>query len=222
MNETTFYIKGLYGSPASLTGILWQILENIENTVVLVINNIHNAHRGYIASFKNRIALGINNGIIAVYLCPDKFLHNVLGGIVILVPLFKEETQLLIITDFEGIGSTYTIIWLDYYRVMYQIYKSLGIIPFLNQMPSGCSDASLGIIFFHFGFVFDARNILIVEAGSNLKITAEMSIPLQPILIVGFQPVNFAVFVLEKGYSPSYLVIIFQRGNLVVFIQTIL
>ena len=80
-------------------------------------------------------------------------------------------------------------------------------------------NSGTAVVFFHGGFVFDPRNIFHAKAGGNIEVTAQMGILLQPVLIVGFEEINPAVFEDEEGHCTVDLIVILERGNLVVLCQ---
>ena len=61
-----------------------------------------------------------------------------------------------------------------------------------------------------------------MEAAGNVEVGAQMGIPLQPVLVVGLQPVNAAVLADKEGNCLVYFVIVFQAADLVILVQAVL
>ena len=79
-------------------------------------------------------------------------------------------------------------------------------------------DAGFYVKLLHPGLILNAGDIAYLETACDVEIRSQLRVPFQPVLIVGFQPVNAAVLEDEKCHSPVYFVLIFQAADLVVFI----
>ena len=88
-------------------------------------------------------------------------------------------------------------------------------------MVAGSLDPGLGVELLHAAFVLDAVDAVVLETGGDVEVGAQLSVPQQPVLVVGLQPVDLAVLEGEEGHSAVDLVIVLQTGYLVVFHQGI-
>ena len=92
----------------------------------------------------------------------------------------------------------------------------------MDQVIAGHGDTGLDVELLHLGLVLDAGHIGGLEAGGDVEVGAQLGVPLQPVLIVGLQPVNAAVLEGEEGHSAVDLVIVLQAAHLVIFGQAVL
>ena len=83
-------------------------------------------------------------------------------------------------------------------------------------------NARLHIIFFHLRFILYPWHIFYLKTTADIKICAQFCIPFQPILIIGFQPINTTMLKGQKCHSPIYFILILQTADLIIFIQAIL
>ena len=70
--------KALDGGTARSAGVLRQILDDVVDGVVVVVHDVHDGHGADVARFKDGVAVGVDDGVVAVHLCPDELLHDVL------------------------------------------------------------------------------------------------------------------------------------------------
>ena len=140
----------------------------------------------------------------------------------VFVAQLEEASQLRVVVYLEGVAGAYAVVRLDHHRIAYHVHKGLGVIPLLHQMVAGGRDACLGIVLLHLGLVLDAWDVLIMEAAVDVEVGAQMGITLQPVFVVGFQPVDAAVLADEEGNRLVYLVVVFQAADLVILVQAVL
>ena len=89
-------------------------------------------------------------------------------------------------------------------------------------MISGSWNTGLLVEFFHFGFVFDTGHVFRVESAGNIEISTQLCVTLQPVFVVGFQPVDAAVFENKESNSAVYLFFVFQAVDMIIFTESIL
>ena len=89
-------------------------------------------------------------------------------------------------------------------------------------MEFRAGDSRLLEKFLHAGFFLVGVHIPAAQSGEDVEIRPQGSILLQPVLIVGLQPVNAAVLEDEKCHGPVHFVLIFQAADFVVFVQAAL
>ena len=80
-------------------------------------------------------------------------------------------------------------------------------------------DARPVIVFLHAGLEADALDILVAEAPGDVEIGAQGGVLLQPVLVVGFQEVDAAVFEDEEGHRAVDLVVILHVVHTVILGQ---
>ena len=86
-------------------------------------------------------------------------------------------------------------------------------------MVAGGGNARFLVVFFHLALVLDAGHVLRLEAGGDVEIGTQGSVPLQPVLVVGFQPVDAAMLEREERHGTVDLIIIFEVADFVVLVQ---
>ena len=58
--------------------------------------------------------------------------------------------------------------------------------------------------------------------GGDVEVGAQLGVPLQPILVVGLQPIDLPVLEGEEGRAPVDLAVVLQIVHLVVFAEALL
>ena len=134
----------------------------------------------------------------------------------------QEALQLLIAGQLMGIGGTHTVVRLDHHRIAHLVDELPAAFQVVHHVVTGGGDAGLLVILLHLALVLDAGHILGLETGLDVEVRAQGRIPLQPVLIVGFQPVDAAILEGEERHRPVDLVIILQTADLIVFVQAVL
>ena len=89
------------------------------------------------------------------------------------------------------------------------------------HVVAGGGNARFLVVFFHLALVLDAGHILGLETGGDVEIGAQGSVPLQPVLVVGFQPVDAAVLECKERHRAVDLIVIFQAADFVVLVQAL-
>ena len=221
MDEPALHTKALDGGTTGGTGILGQILDDIVDGVVVVVDDVHDGHRADIARLKDGVAAAVNDGIVAVDLGADEFLHDV-GEVGVVGALVEQEAlQLLIAGQLMGIGGTHAVIRLDHHRIAHLVDELPAALQVVHHVVAGGGDAGLLVILLHLAFVLDAGHILGLEAGPDVEVRAQGRIPLQPIFIVGLQPVDAAILEGEERHRTVDFVVVLQTADLVVFVQAV-
>ena len=134
----------------------------------------------------------------------------------------QEGFQLGVAGQLVGIGSAHTVVRLDHHRVAHFLHELLAACQIVHHVIAGGGDAGLLVILLHLALVLDAGHIRGLEAGSDVEIGAQGGVPLQPVFIVGLQPVDGTVLEGKKGHSAVDLIVVFQTAHLVVFVQAVL
>ena len=119
-------------------------------------------------------------------------------------------------------GSTDTVIRFCDNRVAYFTNEIQTALIVVYHVVTGHRNADTLIIFFHAGFVFDAWHVFVMKTARNIEICTQTGILLQPVFIIGFQPVNATVMPDKVADSTIDLVIVFQAVYFIIFLQAFL
>ena len=135
--------------------------------------------------------------------------------------LHEELFQVLVVGQLVGIGCAHAVIRLYHHRVAHLVDELPAALVIVHHVVACGGDAGLLVILLHLALVLDAGHILGLEAGLDVEVRAQGRIPLQPVLVVGFQPVDAAILEGEERHRPVDLVIILQTADLIVFVQAV-
>ena len=127
--------------------------------------------------------------------------------------------QLVVIFDFPSVGGTHAVVRLGHHRVPHLFNKGAGGGGAGHQMPPCGGNARLGVGGLHFGLVLDEGHVLGLETGGNVEIGAQAGVPLQPVFVVGLQPVDAPMLERQKRHSAIHLIVVFQIGDFVIFVD---
>ena len=146
----------------------------------------------------------------------DEFFHDVGDGFV----AFPEEFgQILVVGELVGVAGAHAVVRFHHHGIAHFGDEGFAGVPVVHQMVARHRDAGFLVVFLHFGFVLDAGNVGDLEAAGDVEVGAQLGVAFQPVFVVGFQPVDAAVFEDEEGHGAVHFVIVFQTGNLVVFVE---
>ena len=217
VDEPALHAEGLDGPQACGADVLRHVLHQVIGGVPVVVDDVHNGFGGDIAALKQGLALGIHNGIEGLHVASDVLLHDV-HPVVLVV---HEERQVFVRGELVGVVGPHAVVRLDHHGVAHGVGEVQGVLRPLHNVPSGCGQTGLGIVFLHGGLELDLPHILNLGAGGDVEFRPQLGIPHEPVLIVGFQPVDLAVLEGEEGHGLEDLVVVFQAGHLIIFIQTV-
>ena len=214
VDEAALDSPGLHRGPACLAHVGGQVLDDVVDGVVLLVDDVHNGHGGDVARFKHGLALGVDDGVVGVDLGVDKFLHDIghPGA-----ALAQEAAQILLALQLVGVRGAYAVVRLHHHRPAHLLDKGHAAVEVVHHTPAAGGDARLGVVVLHLGLILDAVDVALLEAGGDVELGAQPGVPLQPVFVVALQPVDAAVLVDEKGYSPVYRLGVLQTVHPVVF-----
>ena len=219
MNETASDIEAFCRGTTGLTRISGKLLHNIKDRIVFVVYNVHDRNRGYVSRLKDRISMRVNDRIIRIHFCKDKLFHNI-GNICFFG--LHELLQLFLIFKAISVTCSDTIIRLYNNGISHFFNKLPASLHRIDQMISRGRNSHPRIILFHPGFIFDPRNIILLESACDVECCTKPCISFKPVFIIGLQPVNPAVFKNQKCNCAVYFFFILQTAHLIIFIQTVL
>ena len=121
-----------------------------------------------------------------------------------------------------GIGCAHAVIRLYHHRVAHLVDELPAALVIVHHVVACGGDAGLLVILLHLALVLDAGHIGGLEAGGDVEIGAQGCVPLQPVFIVGLQPVDAAILECKEGHGAVDLVVVFQTAHLIVLVQAVL
>ena len=219
MHKTAFYAKTFYTGTSCGPGRGSQCFDNIIQRIQLFVYNIHNGDWSDIPCFKKRFAMAVNDRIVGIDLGKDKLFHNKRD---ILWFFFEKLSQLRCIFNTPGQRRTDTIVRFDNDRIADFPDKLPAAGESIDHMISCGRDTGFLVIGFHMGFVTDPRQIVCMETRGNVEVCTQLCILLQPVFIVGFNPVDPAVFENIKSYGTVDAVVLFKIVHFIIFCKRIL
>ena len=83
------------------------------------------------------------------------------------------------------------------------------------DLPGG-RDAAEGIVFFHLRLLLDAGDMVGMETRRNVEVRTQAGILLEPVLVVGLDPVDLSELEGEPGDGTEHLVVILEVAHLVI------
>ena len=113
-----------------------------------------------------------------------------------------------------------TVVRLDYNGIANLVGKRAGIFKVIHDVVTGGGNTCLSIVLLHSRLILNLKHVCFLEAGSNMELGTQLCVTLQPVLIVGFQPVDLAVLVGKERNCTEYFIVVFQGIYLVVFMQS--
>ena len=216
VDEAAFYTKGFHCGATPLLQLGFHGRRYIEDQFYLLVYDVHDG-RGYAHGLKKHVALGIHYGVVGANPAVYIFFHYI--GV---FRFFCEEgSQIFLVFQAPGSSGAYAV-----FR-----FHDDGVANLFNKLFCFflCGDRGLSarwhtgffIIGLHGGLAAISLDFIYVRTGEDVEIRSQHGVMFQPVFIVGFQPVDLAVFKTEKSYGPKYLVIIFQGSNFVIFCQAL-
>ena len=218
MNKTAGHAEALYRGTAESACVLRQLLQNVIEGIVVVVDNVHDRKVGDVACLKQRFSAGIDDSVVGIDQSVDKFLHDI-GETA--VAFGEEGGELLFVLQLVGSRRTDAVVGLDDDRPSDLFDKVQAALFIAHHMVPRGGNPRAAVVFLHGRLVFDARHILNAETGRDVEIAAQMGILFQPVLVVGLKKINPAVFEDEEGHCAVDLVVVLQRGDLVILRQAV-
>ena len=90
-----------------------------------------------------------------------------------------------------------------------------------DHMVAGHRHTGGNVAFLHLALVLDALDEVVLCAGRDVEIRAQLGIHFQPIFVVGLDPIDFAVVEGEVGDSTEHLVIVTEVVHAVILRQAV-
>lgn len=134
----------------------------------------------------------------------DEFLHNVAFGGQAGVKCFQ---VLLVFQLVGGLGAA-AVVRLDNDRVTNLGDKLPRRLQRRDHVVPRHRHAGLAVAFLHDAFVLDAGDEVILCAGGDVKVGAQLGVHFQPVFVVALQPVDLAVAEGEIPHRTHHLAVI--------------
>ena len=120
------------------------------------------------------------------------------------------------------IGRTDTDIRFDDDRIADFLDELFGVFEISGKVAAGGRYAGLSIEFLHVGFVLKVLDPVVFDARSDVEIGAQACILLQPVFVIGLEPVDLTIFEREKCHCTEYLSIVLKGIDFIIFCQGVL
>ena len=216
VHEPVLDAEGLHRRAAGLAGVLRQLVDDVVDGVVAVVDHVHDGVGGHVAGLEDGVAVGVDDGVVAVDLGGDELLHDIghMGFLGV-----DEIAQILIGLELVGAGCAHAVVGLDDDGVAHDVDELLALIEIVHDVVAGGLDAHGLVVGLHLGLVLDALHVRNLEAGGDVEVGAQHGVALQPVLVVALQPVDAAVLADEERHGAVHLVVVLHGADLVVLGQ---
>ena len=176
-------------------------------------------HRGgeHIGGVEQRHAMAVGHAVKADDGAVDIFLHNILHIMRLCIELFQFGKVIQLV----GSLGTAAVVRLDDDRVADFLNKGSGLMQGADHMVTGHRHTGGNVAFLHLALVLDALDEVVLCAGRDVEIRAQLGIHFQPIFVVGLDPIDFAVVEGEVGDSTEHLVIVTEVVHAVILRQAV-
>ena len=101
----------------------------------------------------------------------------------------------------------------DLFDKRFHVFKRVD-----HDVPSD-RNAGLAVELFHVALALEAFHLIRLQAGRNVEIGAQAGILLEPVFIVGLEPVDLAVAERKVRDTAVDRIVVFQRIDFIVFSQ---
>lgn len=135
--------------------------------------------------------------------------------------LQKKSPKITVVFQFVGRFRTATVIWFHNDRITYTLNKLAGCTDGADHVVTGNRNTGSAITFFHLALEFDALDEIILCTGCNVEVGTQLCVHFQPILVVGFQPIDFSVMESEITDGADHLIVVPKIVHTVILRQTI-
>ena len=166
MHKAALDAEALHGRAACAAGVLGQLLVEVVDGVVVVVDDVHQGEHGHVAGLEDRLAVGVDDGVVAVDLGGDELFHDVLHTFDLCC---KKVVQFCLVGDFVGVGSTNTVVWFCNNWVSYHVNKFFTVVVVVYHVVTSNRQTCFDVVFFHFGFELDIWDIRSLESRCNVK-----------------------------------------------------
>ena len=206
------HIKGRQHGLASLFHIGGHGFIHIIIGGCALVEHIHNAAGGDMAGGKQHLALGIAHAVIGGHFAGNILLQQI--GLLRLIG--KKGTKLCFAHDLVGAVCPHAVVGLGHHGIPHLGRKAHGAGQCGHLCAAGRDHPGLGKIFFHGQLALKAADFLFFQAGGYIKIGAQGGIKLQPVFVVAFDPIHFAVAPGKISHAPQHLIVILQAVHPVI------
>ena len=183
-------------------------------------HDLHNGCRENGVVLEDGLSLRVVNGIVANQKAGDELLYHEIAPIGRMG--FQPGFQLRLVADFGGAAGAHSVVRLGDDGVSGLLYEGLDLSFSLGALDlPGRGNAAQSVVFLHFALVLDGGDVVVLDAGGYIEICPQAGILLQPVLVVGLNPVNFSVAVGIEGHSSVHFFVALQVVNFVVVRQVL-
>ena len=214
VHEAALDTEGLDGSAAHGSEFGGHGLVGPIAGVQVAMDDLHDGRGEDGVVLEHRFAIGIENGIVAYQKAGDELLYHKAAG----VGMGREPGfQLCVALDLEGAAGAHAVVRFGDDRIaglfgegfhLGQAFRALDL--------AGRGNAAQGVVLLHLALVLDGGDVVVLDARGNIEVRAQAGVLLQPVLVVGLNPVYLAPLVGQPGYGTVHLVVVLQVVHLVV------
>ena len=213
MDEAALYAERRDGSPAFAAHFLGQRLADVKDAVLLFVDDVHQRARRHVARFENGLSRRVDDRIVRTDGAVDILFHDIT-----FISRRKEGFEIFLALDGEGGVRAHAVIGLDD-GAPHFLQKVAADEVIFGGAVARDGDARRTVALLHAGFEFDGRHLGGMKAACDVEVVAQAGVPFQPILVVALQPVGLAVFEGEVGDGAVHLVVVFERGDVIIFVE---
>ena len=177
-------------------------------------------HRGgeHVGGVEQRHAMAVGHTVKADDGAVDVLLHNVPD----VMRLGIEFFQLGEIAQLVGCLGTAAVVRLNDDRIADLLDKGACLGQCADNMVARHRYTRGDVAFLHFALVLDALDEVILRTSIDVEIRAQLGVHLQPILVVGLDPVDLAIVEGKVRDSAEHLVVIAKIIHAVILSQALL
>ena len=207
--------EGLNGGAAQRTQRLGNVGRGIIGQVLFLVDDVHDGRGPGGHGLKQRLAARVGDGVVGEDVALHEFLHHIGDG----GQVGEEAGQVAVVLELVGGVGAHAVVGLDDDGIAHLPDEGLGGVPSGDVVAAGGGHACAGVVGLHAGLALEGGHLVAVCAGGDVEVSAQAGVLLQPVFVVGLQPVDLAVLEGEEGHRAEHLVIAFHVVHAVILGQ---
>ena len=218
VDKAAAHAEGLDRRTSALAQLRRQLVEHIIGKLLVLVDDVCDGRRKGRRGLKQRLTVGVYDRVIGVNVAEDKFLHHI-GH----VRLDTEKLlQIRVALQLPGVCRADADVGLDDHGIAADLaQKSFRCGLIRHAVGAGGGHAGGGIECLHAGLVLPGGDLRRQHTGDDVKILAQAGILLQPVFVVGLEPIDAPVLEREERHRAVHLVIILHRIHAVILRQRV-
>ena len=220
VHEAALDVESLHRAAANLGELGGDGLVGVVAGVQVVVDNLHDGCGEHAVVLEDGLPVRVKNGVVAYQEAGNELLHHIILEVVRMGG--EPGIQFLGIADFGGAAGAHAAVRLGNDGIAGLLHEGLYLGRTFGPFDlTGRGNAAQGIVFFHLALVADGGNLVVLDAGGHVEVCPEAGVLFQPVLVVGFNPVNLAPLVGKPGHGPVHFLVVAQIVYLVVVAQAL-